>query len=349
MSKLLQTKLIVVALFLLQIACTNDPKVVPTQPQNEHPFDTVTSIATNQRLDGEEAETATPPPTPTQINIEPTNTPIIAPIPSQTPIISQPLNIEPPTATPTFAAYGITQTVGISVQGRPIVSHRFGFGTHKIVVVGGIHGGYEWNTILLSYQLIDYFAEHGEEIPNDVTLYIIPSANPDGQYLTTQKENRFSENDIPPNTEPGRFNANLVDLNRNWSCDWSLTGYWGERVVQTGEHPFSEPETIALSRFLVVQKSDVVVFLHSAADGVFMGGCPEPLLETEMLAAVYSDASGYPIYKSFSSYPVTGDASDWLATQGIPSFSVELLNHTDIEFEENLAAVQALIAYFNEK
>ena len=38
------------------------------------------------------------------------------------------------------------------------------------MIVGGIHGGYEWNTIILSYQLIDYFQTHTEEIPSDIAM-----------------------------------------------------------------------------------------------------------------------------------------------------------------------------------
>ena len=288
-----------------------------------------------------------------RVEIPPTMTP--NPLPTQTATPKSPgdnqSNTRPtsPAPTATFPAYGITQTIGTSYQGLPIVAHRFGFGTHQIVIVGGIHGGYEWNTILLSYQLIDYFEENNDQIPNDITLIIIPSANPDGQFLTTQTQGRFGTRAVADNTQPGRFNGNGVDLNRNWDCEWESVGYWGERIVDTGTRPFSEPESSQLSRYLAGQRVDAVVFLHSAANGIFLGGCPEPLLETAVIANVYSDASTYPLFQNFSSYPVTGDASDWLATQNIPSFSVELRNHGDIEFAENLAGVKAIIEYFHQK
>ncbi len=281
-------------------------------------------------------ETATPQPVPSKV-------------PTSTPSLDERPTFPAPLPSPTFSAYGITQTLGTTLEGRQIVSHRYGFGTHTIVIVGGIHGGYEWNTILLSYQLIDYFQENTDEIPNDVTLIFIPTANPDGQFLITQQNGRFDENNVPPNTQPGRFNANNVDLNRNWDCDWEPVGYWGERVVSTGTQPFSEPESDQLARYLVGQRADVVVFLHSAANGIFLGGCPEPLPETAVIAAHYSEASTYPLFENFSSYPVTGDASDWLARQNIPSFSVELKRHGDIEFVENLAGIKAIISYFNQK
>ncbi|MCA9925242.1 MAG: hypothetical protein KC421_22870, partial [Anaerolineales bacterium] len=88
---------------------------------------------------------------------EPTPSPVIAAPATEAPLSAT--AVEPPTAipTPTFAAFGITQTIGLSAEGRAITAYRFGFGTRKLVLVGGIHGGYEWNSILLSYQAIDHF------------------------------------------------------------------------------------------------------------------------------------------------------------------------------------------------
>src|ERR1035437_10143538 len=40
-----------------------------------------------------------------------------------------------------------TQTViGKSVQGRNIIAYHYGTGATEIIFVGGIHGGYSWNT-----------------------------------------------------------------------------------------------------------------------------------------------------------------------------------------------------------
>lgn len=328
-------------ILLVGLGCADASAITPTR--------TAVSTSTKQvatPLASLPTATQTPNPTATPTKQPNTATPIIL---LNTPT---PLSVEtavPPTPTPTFAAYGITQTIGLSTQGLPIVSHQFGFGIQKVVLVGGMHGGYEWNTILLSYQLIDYFTEYPEAIPNDITLLIIPSANPDGQLLITQKMGRFTVEDIPESTAAGRFNGNGVDLNRNWGCDWAEVGYWREQIVDTGERPFSEVESHALSRYLVGQGADAVIFYHSAANGVFLGGCPEPLLETERLGAVYADAAQYPTFQSFSSYPVTGDASDWLTSQGIPSFSVELKNHTDTEYEQNLAGVIAILGHLADR
>lgn len=268
--------------------------------------------------------------------------------PSESKLLEAPTPIgETAVATPTFAAYGITQTIGYSAQGRPIVSHRFGYGRNVIMLVGGIHGGYEWNTIALAYQMIAYFEENPQLIPSSVTLYIIPAANPDGQFAVAGRLGPITAVDIAADTIPGRFNGNGVDLNRNWDCNWSATAVWGGRQVSGGKRPFSEPETQALSRFIVGQQAKAVIFWHSAADGVYAGGCTTLYEPSYQLGAVYAQSAGYQINESFTSYPVTGDASDWLALQSITSFSVELETHDAIEWEKNRLGVAAMLAYYN--
>ena len=52
-----------------------------------------------------------------------------------------------------------TKTVlGTSVQKRDITAYHYGTGNKELLFVGGIHGGYEWNTALVAYQLMDYLA-----------------------------------------------------------------------------------------------------------------------------------------------------------------------------------------------
>jgi hypothetical protein len=60
----------------------------------------------------------------------------------------------------------------------------------------------------------------------------------------------------------------------------------------------------------------------------------------------YANASGYPPVDSFSAYEVTGDAEGWLASIGIPAITVELKTHDAIEWERNLAGIQALFSLY---
>jgi len=236
--------------------------------------------------------------------------------------------------------------IGESVQGRPIYAYQFNDGQQRIVIVGGIHGGYEWNTILLAYELIDYFQSHPETIPDTIALTIIPSANPDGLELVTGKEGRFTVADVAENSFPGRFNANNVDLNRNWDCEWAPEATWRNQPVSAGTAALSEPESVALHDFFLTQQTEAVIFLHSAANGVFAAGCPQTHLDSMLLARAYGAASGYPVYDRFTSYPITGDAGDWLTIQGISSITIELLDHQNIEWPKNLAGMLAVLDYY---
>lgn len=241
--------------------------------------------------------------------------------------------------------YGYT-IAGYSVQGRAIEAFSFGEGSQDVVFVGGIHGGYEWNTVLLAYQIIDYFNGNRDAIPEAVTVHIIPAANPDGLYLVTGREGRFFPEQVIAETTPGRFNANNVDLNRNWPCNWSAAAEWGRTRVFPGAGPFSEPETRALADYFSALAPRSVVFWHSAAGGhVATGLCAGDDAGSGQLAQVYGDAAGYTA-GPFSAYEVTGSASDWLVSQGIPAVAVELITHESTEYGRNLAGVEAVLELY---
>ncbi len=251
-----------------------------------------------------------------------------------------------PTSTVTIVSNDHASEIGRSFQDRPIMVHQFGNGSNHIIVVGGIHGGYEWNTILLAYQLIDHFQVNPQAVPETITLSIIPSSNPDGQVAATGREGRFLPTEVFSDTFPGRLNGNQVDLNRNWDCHWQPKALWRDQNVSGGESAFSEPETKVLRDFILGKQPAVVIFLHSAANGVFASGCADTHQPSLELAQLYGDATGYPVYLRFSAYPITGDAGDWLSGQDIPSFSVELRNHWDLETEKNVAGMLAILDHF---
>lgn len=233
--------------------------------------------------------------------------------------------------------------LGSSTLGHPIEAYQFGRGPLHLALVGGIHGGYEWNTSLLAYQLIDHLAAHPQELPEELTLHIIPAANPDGLVAVLGHAGRFSPEEVAPDTVPGRFNGRGADLNRNWGCDWQPTAYWGQQEVSPGSRPWSEVETRLLRDYLTAYPMQAVLFYHSALGAIFVGACPTPSAQAIQIATLYAQAAQYPLFDAFSNYPVTGDASDWLASQGIPAITVELNSHQETELARNLAGVRALV------
>ncbi|KKS18432.1 MAG: Peptidase M14, carboxypeptidase A, partial [Parcubacteria group bacterium GW2011_GWC1_41_7] len=71
------------------------------------------------------------------------------------------------------------------------------------------------------------------------------------------------------------------------------------------------------------------------------------LPQTLDIMNVYAHAAGYPAVKSFDAYEVHGDSEGWLASIGIPALTVELSTHDTIEWDKNLAGIEALFTYFS--
>ena len=213
-------------------------------------------------------------------------------------------------------------TIGASAHGYPLESFRIGDGRYHVIVVGAIHGGYEWNTALLAYRLVTHFSIIPETVPDEVSLNIIPIANPDGVFAVTGKTGPFLADDVFGDTAVGRPNGNGVDLNRIWGCGWLPVGRWRETEVAAGSRPLSEPETRVLREYLIQNEPEVVIWLHSAGGLVTSGGCDDVRHEaSEIAAALYGESAGYPV-GAFDAYCVTGDAADWLAQHKIASFTV---------------------------
>lgn len=247
-----------------------------------------------------------------------------------------------------------TSSIGQSVQGRDITAYTFQKtnpsrpATKHLLFVGGIHGGYEWNSTVLAWRLIDHLQANPEMLPSSMKISVIPAANPDGIFAVTGTTGKISKTDIPANADPGgpeRFNASGVDLNRNFACNWEPTSRWRGQQVDAGSRPFSEPETRAIRDFVQNHKLDGAVFFHSAAGAVYGAACGQDNISTstKTLLDTYAQASGYTAVDRFDAYPITGDVESWLTKLGIPAVSVELTNHQDVEWERNLAGIKAVV------
>jgi len=253
--------------------------------------------------------------------------------PTQSVILPTPTAKRPlPSPTPQFHE---RRLLGYSQEGRPIVAHRFGWGKAKVALVGNIHGGTEENTYRLMIEVVAHYQESFTEVPSEVTLWIIPTINPDGLASGT------------------RFNARGVDLNRNADTDhdacpendWSTDIFDSEEHVPGGggKHPFSEVETQILRHFLV--DAQVVISYHSQAGLVVAGGCGGG--SSRQLAHILAEATGYEEAESIG-YPVTGSIVDYLTFRGVAAVAVELTNKMDTELERNLKGIQAVMESIGE-
>ncbi|OGG41750.1 hypothetical protein A2837_00850 [Candidatus Kaiserbacteria bacterium RIFCSPHIGHO2_01_FULL_46_22] len=247
-----------------------------------------------------------------------------------------------------------TKTViGKSADGHEITAYHYGKGDTNLLFIGGIHGGYSWNTALVAYELMEYLEKTPDAIPENMRVTVIPVMNPDGLNTVVGTTSRFSMADVPEesaDTIPGRFNSNEVDLNRNFDCDWQAESKWQNRTVSGGSEAFSEPESKAVRDFIATSSPDAVVVWYSSAGGVFASNCHDGVLaETTELTSLYAEASGYRAFKEFNFYEITGDMVNWMAKQGIPAISVLLTTHRDVEWNKNRAGIEALFKHYSDE
>lgn len=134
----------------------------------------------------------------------------------------------PPPAIPTG---WIVESIGTSVQGRAIESwsRRVEQPSRRVVVIGAVHGNEP-----VSPPTVRALVEVA--YPDDMAVWLVPTLNPDGVAAGT------------------RWNANGVDLNRNFP--------WGWRSDDGGPAALSEPEARAAVDLLNRVRPDVVVWVH---------------------------------------------------------------------------------------
>lgn len=270
-------------------------------------------------------------PAPTNEILEYTETPSPVPPTNTPPLPSPTFTPSPIPPTPT-EALPQPQVIGFSVANRPLEVYQFGSGPIQKMIVAGIHGGYEWNTVALADELIAYLESHPEVVPADHTLFILRVFNPDGYERSTWRS--------------GRANENNVDLNRNfpshWQADWPRAGCWDYLPIEGGSSAASEPETKALMAFINSREIIALISYHSAALGIFAGGQP-PDAGSLSLAESVAAVSDYPYPPLNTGCAFTGQFVDWVSDQGIAGIDIELTNHTDTDFRINLAILSVFL------
>jgi protein MpaA len=217
------------------------------------------------------------------------------------------------------------EVIGTTSEGRAIDAYCVGSGPYKVLIAGGIHGGYEANTVDLVNQMTQAFIQNPDWIPDPLTLVFVADQNPDG----------FAEGQ--------RFSSTGIDLNRNWPTrDWSANAFNQDGKLTSGlggAKPLSEPETSAMHKWVVENEPVGFISYHSAAGEVYSGLHGETL----GLNQAYSKAAGYPA-QNFETYPVTGDFLQWIDDDtGVPGVECELTTHSSIELSQHLAGVRAVL------
>ena len=161
----------------------------------------------------------------------------------------------------------------ISVEGREIPHFDYAArpsGTHKrILVIGGIHGDEPE-----ARHLVELWKERLDRIKTPSNYWrVVPLANPDGAIHNT------------------RFNANKVDLNRNFPTkDWDekALGHW-KNILKSEPRRFpgpsagSEVETKCLMKQIDDFKPDIVVSIHTPYGQMDYDGDSKRKIGTKLL------------------------------------------------------------------
>lgn len=187
------------------------------------------------------------------------------------------------------------ETIGYSVQGRPIVaSHRGTAGGTVVLVVGVIHGNENAGLAILQDL-------RTMPLPPNTDLWLLDTLNADGL-----------ANDV-------RGNGNGVDLNRNFPHDWTQVAQMGEWEY-SGTGPASEPETRAFISFADRIRPALTLWYHQDLFRISPSNRSDGPLRQR-----YAQLTGLP-YLSVTGGTYTGVAATWVR-RTVPdamSFIVEL-------------------------
>ncbi len=207
--------------------------------------------------------------------------------------------------------------VGRSVEGREIVGLRLSTADAPVATwrLVGAHHGNEWSSAEVALDAADRLvAAYGSDAELTALLdrdevWVIPHANPDG---------------VARNS---RYNANNVDINRNYGYQWRDSEY------RSGDAPFSEPEPRALRALHAWMPATAGLTFHSGAlnIGWVWNYTTTPSDDDAVvtgLADLYASActaDGFWQTNGAEWYITYGDTTDWAyGTRGVLDYTVEV-------------------------
>lgn len=259
-------------------------------------------------------------------------------------------------------------SVGASVEGRPILAVKIGAGDDSPdrpnVLFMGTHHAREWISTAVAMKLIRWLADSAAAVVATHDVWVIPVENPDGYQYSFTTDRYWRKN--------RRLNASGsfgVDPNRNYPAFWGLDerGSSGNHLAETyrGPAPASEPETQAVIAFHAAHPPVIALSYHSYSALIlypwgFRSGSLAPdlsrfqaLAGTDLAPAVLDNVPGSPVGHyhpgpGWNLYPTNGEYTDWAyRTHGTIAFTVELTSgcctagaYYGFEFPDDSAQVE---------
>ncbi len=237
------------------------------------------------------------------------------------------------------------QSVGKSVEGRDLYVVRLGIGQREVHYQGAIHAN-EWITTPVLMKFIEDYAQaytqnknlngyNIRQLYNQVSVWIMPMANPDGVELVIRGispsnpyyNSVIAANDSSTNFDRWKANIRGVDLNDQFPA------FWEEEKARTevdrpyyrdypGPYPFSEPESRTMGNFTYSHNFRLIVAVHTQGEVIYWGYRGYEPAVSRVIAENMARVSGYqPIQY------VVSDAGyrDWFILEWRrPGFTVEV-------------------------
>ncbi len=235
--------------------------------------------------------------------------------------------------------------IGKTVSSNPINCYQINQGNKKVIFISGLHGN-EIGTVKLSHNLLKWLYKNREQL-NQFTFYITPCLNVDGYNKAVEHPDYFNGGKI------GRFNANNVDLNRNFNTPgfksesvWSSGKDYSEKEkVFCGKYGGSEPETRSLVEFIKNNDIKVAYFFHNAGKDV-MGNNSQL---SQKLVKLYCQKTGfrYVSDEEWKTMNQTGTAKEWCEINNIAYIEVEGSTRWGTDWEKQREAIIATINKIN--
>jgi hypothetical protein len=211
--------------------------------------------------------------------------------------------------------------IGSSRQGREIFAYQLGTGQTKIALVSAIHGN-EVGTTKLARKIINWLSTTEKDFKN-FSFYIIPCLNPDGFQLARSCPQYWRGG------RAGRFNAQQVDLNRNFkTTSWQGSSIWssGQNYSQKdevfcGSSAGSEPEVAGLSDLMVKENIKLLFSFHNVGRDV-MPSSDDLAIK---LAKIYCQQTDFTFVsrEDWQKLAQTGTARQWCEENSVSYVEVE--------------------------
>ena len=221
-------------------------------------------------------------------------------------------------------------SIGKSEQGQDIyVFHVGRFSGAQIIVQAGIHAR-EYITSLIALKQAKML-KNFHKLKGGISF--VPCVNPDGVRVVLDGYENLPENSrqicakLNKDCRLFKANANLVDLNTNFSALWGL----GEKNLHckdtenfVGDFPESEKEVRALRDFTLKVRPKLTLSYHTKGEVIYYGFKTQPqkeILRDQKIGEILAKSCGYELVFSHNS---CGGYKDFCNhTLHIPAYTIE--------------------------